>query len=89
MSHRAVVYAMASALLFAVSTPAAKALLGSIDPLVLAGLLYCGAGLGIAVLRCTIQLLNSSAPREAALERKNVLGSPERFLPGALSARFS
>ena len=51
MNHRAIVLALLSAALFGVSTPAAKALLGSIDPTVLAGLLYCGAGLGVAILR--------------------------------------
>ena len=51
MNHHAVVLALLSAALFGVSTPAAKALLGSIDPTVLAGLLYCGAGIGVAVLR--------------------------------------
>jgi drug/metabolite transporter (DMT)-like permease len=51
MNHHAVVLALLSAALFGVSTPAAKVLLGSIDPAVLAGLLYCGAGLGVAVLR--------------------------------------
>lgn len=51
MNHHAVVLALLSAALFGISTPAAKALLGSIDPTVLAGLLYCGAGLGIAILR--------------------------------------
>jgi len=51
MNHHAVVLALLSAALFGISTPAAKALLGTIDPIVLAGLLYCGAGLGVAVLR--------------------------------------
>jgi hypothetical protein len=51
MNQKAVVLALLSAALFGVSTPAAKALLGSVNPAVLAGLLYCGAGLGIAVLR--------------------------------------
>ena len=51
MNRHAVVLALISAALFGVSTPAAKALLGSVDPTILAGLLYCGAGLGVAVLR--------------------------------------
>lgn len=51
MNRHAVFLALLSAALFGVSTPAAKALLGSIDPAVLAGLLYCGAGLGVAILR--------------------------------------
>jgi drug/metabolite transporter (DMT)-like permease len=51
MNRTAVIYALASAALFGVSTPAAKALVGSVHPVVLAGLLYCGAGIGIALLR--------------------------------------
>lgn len=51
MHHRAVILALLSAALFGVSTPAAKALLGTIHPAILAGLLYCGAGLGIAIVR--------------------------------------
>ena len=51
MHHRAVILALLSAALFGASTPAAKALLGTIHPAVLAGLLYCGAGLGIAIVR--------------------------------------
>ncbi|MFM8801936.1 MAG: DMT family transporter [Tagaea sp.] len=39
--------ALASALLFGLSAPAAKILVGGIDPWVLAGLLYCGAGAGL------------------------------------------
>lgn len=51
MNRRAVVLAFLSAALFGMSTPAAKALLDAIDPAVLAGLFYCGAGIGIAILR--------------------------------------
>jgi drug/metabolite transporter (DMT)-like permease len=51
MNRVAIYYALASAALFGLSTPAAKVLLGSIHPAVLAGLLYCGAGLGVAMLR--------------------------------------
>src|SRR5712672_725028 len=51
MNHRAIFCAFSSAALFGISTPAAKALLGSTNPEILAGLLYCGAGVGVAVLR--------------------------------------
>ena len=51
MKRTAVLYALISAALFGVSTPAAKLLIGSIHPVTLAGLLYCGAGVGVAVLR--------------------------------------
>jgi hypothetical protein len=47
MNKTAIIYALGSAALFGVSTPAAKALLGSIQPALLAGLLYCGAGIGV------------------------------------------
>jgi drug/metabolite transporter (DMT)-like permease len=50
MSHRPpapIAWCLASAALFGGSTPAAKALLGAVDPLVLAGLLYVGAALGV------------------------------------------
>ena len=50
MNRHAVAIALVSAVLFGVSTPAAKALLGQISPTILAGL-FCGAGIGIAILR--------------------------------------
>jgi drug/metabolite transporter (DMT)-like permease len=69
MTYRAPVLALASAALFGISTPAAKALLGSIDPAVLAGLLYCGAGIGIAALRRISRTLQAGAAAEAPLSR--------------------
>lgn len=41
--------ALASAVLFGVSTPLAKPLLGAVEPQLLAGLLYLGSGLGLAL----------------------------------------
>lgn len=43
-------YAIISALLFGASTPAAKYLLGEIDPWILAGLLYLASGLGLLII---------------------------------------
>jgi drug/metabolite transporter (DMT)-like permease len=63
MNTKAVSYALLSAALFGLSTPAAKALLGRIDPIVLAGLLYCGAGLGIAALRRLMSRISNPAPQ--------------------------
>ncbi|WP_400770454.1 DMT family transporter [Methylosinus sporium] len=51
MKTKAISYALLSAALFGVSTPAAKLLLADIDQRILAGLLYCGAGVGVALLR--------------------------------------
>jgi drug/metabolite transporter (DMT)-like permease len=42
--------ALAAALLFGASTPLAKLLVGDVAPLLLAGLLYLGSGLGLGVL---------------------------------------
>jgi len=71
VNRTAVVYALISAALFGVSTPAAKVLVGSIHPVVLAGLLYCGAGIGVAVLRRILPSIVSGAP-EVALGRTDL-----------------
>lgn len=68
MNHHAVILALLSAALFGLSTPAAKALLGTVDPAVLAGLLYCGAGAGVAILRRLARpWLTERVAREAPL----------------------
>lgn len=73
MNHHAVVLALLSAALFGVSTPAAKALLGTIEPTILAGLLYCGAGIGVAVLRRVLRAwFIEPQAAEAALTRQHV-----------------
>jgi len=51
MNRTAVFYALASAALFGISTPAAKVVVSAVDPILLAGLLYCGAGIGVTILR--------------------------------------
>lgn len=66
--------ALLSAALFGASTPLAKALLGTLDPWLLAGLLYAGSGLGL-----TIFARASHRPRVA-------LGPGEwRWLAGAVA----
>jgi drug/metabolite transporter (DMT)-like permease len=42
--------AIAAALLFGLSTPAAKAIVGNVDPLLVAGLLYLGSGAGLGII---------------------------------------
>jgi drug/metabolite transporter (DMT)-like permease len=44
-----VIYALLAALLFGASTPFAKVLVGQVDPIILAGLLYLGSGCGLSV----------------------------------------
>ncbi|MEO8508923.1 MAG: DMT family transporter [Betaproteobacteria bacterium] len=48
--HQGVMYALGSAVLFGMSTPLAKLLVGSVPPLMLAGLLYAGSGLGLTLI---------------------------------------
>jgi drug/metabolite transporter (DMT)-like permease len=57
----AVFCALVSAALFGISTPAAKAIVGSVHPAMLAGLLYCGAGIGIAAIRRALSRIVSRA----------------------------
>jgi drug/metabolite transporter (DMT)-like permease len=72
MNYHGVAFALLSAALFGASTPAAKALLGSINPAVLAGLLYCGAGIGAAFLRRAARtLITPNGGAEAPLSCKD------------------
>src|SRR5450631_1942671 len=63
--------ALASAVLFGLSAPLAKILLGSTDPQLLAGLLYLGAGIGLAAAHLGLAWLGVSAP-EAPLRSSDV-----------------
>jgi drug/metabolite transporter (DMT)-like permease len=47
LMHKGVFYALLAATLFGASTPLAKILVGQIAPIMLAGLLYLGSGLGL------------------------------------------
>ena len=44
-------FALGAAILFGASTPAAKAIIAGVHPLMLAGLLYLGSGLGLTVVK--------------------------------------
>ncbi|MGH8212172.1 MAG: EamA family transporter [Rhodanobacteraceae bacterium] len=47
----AIVATLAAAMLFGASTPLAKQLLRDLSPILLAGLLYCGSGIGLTLIR--------------------------------------
>ncbi len=51
LAHPGVAAALAAAALFGAGTPLAKSLLGTVDPWMLAGLLYLGSGAGLALWR--------------------------------------
>lgn len=66
MNPSGIVLALISAALFGASTPIAKLLLGTIDPWLLAGLLYLGSGVGLGIVE-VIRHMRADAPTEARL----------------------
>lgn len=77
-----VVNAVAAAALFGVSTPLAKLLLGEVEPLVLAGMLYLGSGLALTVIGLVLRMAGSPLLRsEAPLTGRDV-----PWLLGAIGA---
>ncbi|MDF6743877.1 EamA family transporter, partial [Escherichia coli] len=75
MSIRSATPALAAALLFGASTPLAKTLTGAISPILLAGLLYLGSGLGLAGVLLVRRLTRKSgetAPPGPAIPRREI-----------------
>ena len=77
MSIRSAAPALAAALLFGASTPFAKLLVGNVAPLLLAGLLYLGSGLGLCLLLALRQLRQKDGEHTP-----NALRIPRAELPG-------
>lgn len=72
--------ALAAAALFGLSAPAAKLLAGTVDPWLLAGLLYLGSGLGLGLYRLA-RLLIGHVGSDAPLTRQDL-----PWLGGAIAA---
>lgn len=66
-----VTLALASAVLFGLSTPLSKLLLAAVEPQLLAGLLYLGAGGGLAIIHLGRAAIGLPAP-EAPLRRTDL-----------------
>ncbi|WP_395401074.1 DMT family transporter [Pseudoduganella sp. UC29_106] len=64
--HTGVAYALFAAVLFGASTPFAKSLVGRIEPVVLAGILYLGSGLGLAVVYAVRAIAGRHRQRDVA-----------------------
>lgn len=75
-----VVYALIAAGLFGASTPCAKLLLGRVEPVLLAGLLYLGSGLGLSLWLAFLRRSRRQDATEAPLAAAD--------LPWLLSAVF-
>ena len=71
MNRTGISLALLSAALFGASTPLAKLLLAEVDPWMLAGMLYAGAGLGLLVVHLTRGAL-ALAVAEAPLRRADL-----------------
>ncbi|MDI4656382.1 DMT family transporter [Xanthobacter autotrophicus] len=71
MMQTGILLALGAAGLFGASTPFAKLLLGSVDPWMMAGLLYLGAGLGLAAVQVSRTALRLPAV-EAPLRRADM-----------------
>ncbi len=71
MNARAISLALLSAVLFGASTPAAKLLLGSVSPWLLAGLLYLGSGLGLGAV-LAVRKLAGLGSDEAPIRRRDL-----------------
>jgi len=70
-ASRGVLYAIGPAVLFGASTPFAKGLLGSVDPVLLAGLLYAGSGIGLGTW-LLMRRLAGARSTEAALQNRDL-----------------
>jgi drug/metabolite transporter (DMT)-like permease len=64
-------YGLASAMLFGVSTPLSKLLLGAVDPWLLAALLYLGSGIGLSAFRLAARV-GKRAHQEAPLSARDL-----------------
>lgn len=68
--NKGVIHALAAALLFGASTPLAKMLVGQMPPVMLAGLLYLGSGIGLGAWFLLRQLRGN--PDTATLRAKDL-----------------
>lgn len=64
---KSILYALGAALLFGASTPFAKILIGDNEPVLVAGLLYAGSGIGLSAWLLLRALLKSSDAPESSL----------------------
>ncbi|TXL77642.1 DMT family transporter [Vineibacter terrae] len=83
MNITAVAYALAAAALFGMSTPMAKALVGVVDPWLLAGLFYLGSGVGLSVLHTALGRWRPAS--EAPLARRDIPWLAGAILSGGVA----
>ena len=78
--------ALLAALLFGASAPIAKVLLGDVQPIPLAGLLYLGSGISLLALKAWQRLVQKSQETEAGLTRPDIKWLVGAILTGGIAA---
>ena len=81
---RGPIYALVAAALFGVSTPLAKILLGQIQPVLLAALLYLGSGVGLLLWLVIRRSVGQQESREAGLRRSDLLWLASAIFSGGV-----
>jgi drug/metabolite transporter (DMT)-like permease len=83
---RGIGLAILAAGLFGASTPFSKLLLGQIEPLLLAGFLYLGSGIGLTLWLATRRLMVKAKARETGLHRHDLPWLAAAILAGGIVA---
>ena len=78
--------ALLAALLFGTSAPIAKVLLGDVQPIPLAGLLYLGSGVSLLALKAYQRLVQKSRETEASITRPDIKWLVGTILTGGIAA---
>jgi len=79
-------FALLAAMLFGMSAPLAKLLLGKIDPILLASFLYLGSGFGLLTIKVLKNLGKSSTTVEAKISRSDLVWLAGATLAGGVVA---
>jgi drug/metabolite transporter (DMT)-like permease len=82
----AVVQALVAAVLFGASAPLAKLLLGQIEPVLLAAVLYLGSGIGLLCVRPFLPRKSHTAQPEAQIARSDLPWLAGAILAGGVAA---
>lgn len=83
--RRGVACALAAAVLFGASTPGAKLLLSDVAPVLLAGLLYLGSGVGLGVVLLLRHTKGDAHSAEAPLTRRDLSWLVAAVLTGGVA----
>jgi drug/metabolite transporter (DMT)-like permease len=81
-----ILQALASALLFGASAPLSKLLLGSVEPIPLAALLYLGSGFGLLLLRLLLRSTSGPVTKEARIRWSDAGWLTGAVLAGGVAA---